>query len=205
MERKRAFFTQFKHIVMTGTSMGAYAATAFADLAPGCTVLAYSPQATLDTKRVPWEGRFGTGRKHDWSGRYAFAPDHCRAAKDVFVIYDPYFAPDKQHALLYQGDNVHHLKSWYTSHKSALFMRRADILKYLMREAMAGTLTPSRFYTLYRQRRDLPWYINGLADHLIKSGHHQLALQMADHLGKTERPRLAQAMVILPKTKGMRA
>jgi hypothetical protein len=194
MERKRAFFTQFKHIVMTGTSMGAYAATAFADLAPGCTVLAYSPQATLDTNRVPWEERFGIGRKRDWSGRYAFAPDHCRAAKDVFVIYDPYFAPDKQHALLYQGDNVHHLKSWYTSHKSALFMRRADILKDLMREAMAGTLTQARFYEMYRQRRELPWYINGLADHLIGRGHRQLALQMADHLGKTERMGLAQSV-----------
>ncbi|SEN50374.1 Glycosyl transferase family 2 [Loktanella fryxellensis] len=194
LEDQRSLFAQFRTVVMTGTSMGAYAATAFADLAPGCTVLAYSPQATLDATRVPWEDRFGSGRKQDWSGRYAFAPDHCRSARDVFVVYDPYFGPDRQHAMLYRGDNVHHLQSWYTSHKSALFMRRADILKDLMREAAAGTLTPARYYALYRQRRDLPWYVNGLADHLIARGHAPLALRLADHLEATVRPRLAQGI-----------
>jgi len=59
---------------------------------------------------------------------------------------------------------------------------------------MAGTLTQARFYEMYRQRRELPWYINGLADHLIGRGHSKLALQMADHLGKTERMGLAQSI-----------
>jgi len=195
MESKQTLFQGFSKVIMTGTSMGAYAATAFADLAPGCTVVAFSPQATLAKARVPWEERFNSGRKQDWSGRYAFAPDHCSTAKDVFVIYDPYFAPDKRHAEFYQGANVHLLKSWYSSHKSAQFMRRAEILKTVMQEAVAGTLTPALYYRLFRSRRDLIWYYNGLADHLIDKGHKKLAGQLANHLVGLKRPGVARAII----------
>ena len=194
MEAQQGLFARFGTVVMTGTSMGAYAATAFADLAPGCTVLAFSPQATLDEARVPWEERFNAGRKQDWSGRYAFAPDHCRAARDVFVIHDPYFGPDRRHAELYRGPNVHLLKSWYASHKSAMFMRRAEILKDTMLAAVAGTLDPARYYEMFRARRDLVWYYNGLADHALARGHTGLAARLADHLAAQGRPGLAQGI-----------
>lgn len=194
MEDKQSLLQGFSNVIMTGTSMGAYAATAFADLAPGCTVLAFSPQATLAKARVPWEERFNSGRKQDWSGRYAHAPDHCSQAKDVFIVYDPYFEPDRLHAEFYQGDNVHHLKSWYSSHKSAQFMRRAEILKSVMQAAVAGTLTPHVYYSQFRARRDLIWYYNGLADHLIDKGHTQLATQLADYLVTIKRPGVAQGI-----------
>ena len=194
-QAKSGFFKRFKRVVMTGTSMGAYAATAFSALAPGCTVMAFSPQSTLDKKLVPWEERFGSGRKQDWSGRYRDAPECCRKAKDVFVIYDPYFEPDRLHAERYQGDNIHHLKSWYSSHKSALFMRRADLLKGVMQAAVAGKMTPQLYYKMFRSRRDLPWYYNGLADHALKAGHKGLAHIMAGHLTKNGRPALAKSIV----------
>ena len=41
------FFDDFEQVVFTGTSMGAYAACAFSSLAPGCTVVAFSPQSSL--------------------------------------------------------------------------------------------------------------------------------------------------------------
>ena len=194
MEAQQTLFQRFSQVIMTGTSMGAYAATAFADLAPGCTVVAFSPQATLKKATVPWEERFNAGRKQDWSGRYAHGPDHCGQARDVFIIYDPYFEPDRLHAEFYQGDNIHHLKSWYSSHKSAQFMRRADILKTVMQEAVAGTLTPARYYKQFRARRDLIWYYNGLADHLLDKGHKRLARQLADHLMTLGRPGVAKGI-----------
>lgn len=194
MEEKQTLFQRFSRVIMTGTSMGAYAATAFADLAPGCTVVAFSPQATLKKSTVPWEERFNSGRKQDWSGRYAHGPDHCKQARDVFIVYDPYFEPDRLHAEFYRGDNVHHLKSWYSSHKSAQFMRRAEILKSVMQEAVAGTLTPALYYKLFRSRRDLIWYYNGLADHLIAKGHKRLASQLADHLVTLQKPGVARSI-----------
>ena len=193
-QAKSGMFKRFKRVVMTGTSMGAYAATAFSHLAPGCTVMAFSPQSTLDKALVPWEERFGSGRKQDWSGRYRDAPDYCRKAKDVFIVYDPYFEPDRKHADRYQGDNIHHLKSWYASHKSALFMRRADMLKGVMQAAVAGTLTPALYYKMYRARRDLPWYYNGLADHALARVHGRLAGALADYLAQNGRPGIARAI-----------
>jgi hypothetical protein len=193
-QAKSGLFKRFKRVVMPGTSMGAYAATAFSHLAPGCTVMAFSPQSTLDKKLVPWEERFGSGRKQDWSGRYRDAPDYCRNAKDVFIIYDPYFEPDRLHADRYQGDNIHHLKSWYSSHKSALFMRRADMLKGVMQAAVAGEMTPHLYYQMFRSRRELPWYFNGLADHAIKAGHKGLAGTMANYLANNGRPAIAKSI-----------
>ncbi|MCK0122145.1 glycosyltransferase family 2 protein [Loktanella sp. F6476L] len=193
-QAKSGLFKRFRRVVMTGTSMGAYAATAFSSLAPGCTVMAFSPQSTLDKKLVPWEERFGSGRKQDWSGRYRDAPDCCGQAKDVFIIYDPYFEPDRLHAERYQGCNIHHLKSWYSSHKSALFMRRADMLKGVMQAAVAGEMTPHLYYQMFRSRRDLPWYYHGLADHAIKAGHKGLAGTMAGYLAKNGRPAIAKSI-----------
>lgn len=187
MEAQQPLFARFDRVVMTGTSMGGYAATAFADLAPGCTVLAYSPQATLDPQRVPWEDRFAGGRRCDWTGRYAHAPDHCRRAEAVHILHDPYFAPDGRHAALYDGPNVQHLNLWYAAHKSAVFLRRADLLKPIMQEAVAGTLTPARYYALLRARRDLPWYHAGLSDHLLDRGHLRLAARLADYFDRTDR------------------
>ena len=194
MERQESLFSQYKQVVMTGTSMGAYAATAFANLAPGCTVLAFSPQSTLAKALVPWEKRFNSGRKQDWSGRYRDAAECCDRAKHVFVIYDPYFAPDRTHADRYSGKNTVHLKSWYSSHKSAQFMRRADILKAVMQDAVAGKLTAQSYYRRFRSRRDLIWYYNGLADHLIDKGHTRLANQLASHLVTIKKPGIARAI-----------
>lgn len=189
---KTGIFKRYKQVVFTGTSMGAYAATAFASLSPGCTVLAFSPQSTLAADLVPWEERFGSGRKQDWSGRYRDAAEHVGQAKQVFIVYDPYFAPDKMHAERYTGDNIVPLKSWYANHKSARFMRRADILKEVMRAAVAETLTTESYYKLYRARRNLPWYVAGLTDHLFDKGHTQMAANLAEHLHTINRHGLAQ-------------
>ena len=191
MESQTGLFSEFDTVVMTGTSMGGYAATAFANLTPGCVVLAFSPQSTLDQERVPWERRFSSGRKQDWSGRYADAPECCDAASSVFVVYDPYFEPDKLHAERYTGKNVQLLKCWYASHKSAQFMRRADILKSVMLAAVDGSLSSERYYQLFRSRRDLIWYLNGLGDHALSRSDRSLARRLSIHLDKIGRHGLA--------------
>lgn len=191
-QARTGIFKSFGKVVFTGTSMGGYAATAFCSLVPGCTVLAFSPQSTLAADLVPWEDRFGSGRRLDWSGRYRDAPTHCTTADRVFIVYDPYFAPDKRHAARYQGNNIVPLKSWYATHKSARFMRKADILKDVMRAAVAGELSPDSYYKMYRARRDLPWYYAGLADHVLARGHKTLAANLARALRLRNRDGVAQ-------------
>lgn len=191
----KGFFARFNQVVFTGTSMGAYASAAFSKLSPGSTVIAFSPQATLDERLVPWEKRFGSGRKQNWDGRYRDSADCVAEARHAFIIYDPYFEPDKLHAERYQGPNVHHLKSWYASHKTALFMNRAEILKPVVRSAVAGTLDPLGYYTFYRERRKLPWYLNGLRDHLQEAGHEKLVAVLGKFLVANGREKLGDMML----------
>ena len=188
------FFARFRSVMLTGTSMGAYAATAFARLIPGCTVLAFSPQSTLAADLVPWERRFGTGRAQDWTGRYRDGAEGLDRAGRVHILYDPGFAPDRRHAERYRSPTVVPLKTWYTHHKSALFLRRAEILKPVVRLAMDGALTAEAFYGLYRARRKLPWYVNGLADQALAAGHRTLVDAMSDSLIDKGRAPLGRAI-----------
>lgn len=197
------FFGSYTRVVLTGTSMGAYASAAFCSLVPGSTVLAFSPQSTLDTMLVPWEERFAGGRKQDWSGRFKDAANEVGAAGKAFILYDPYFEPDAMHAARLEGPNVVHLKTWFSGHKSALFLRRAEILKPIVFAAVAGNLDAHTFYGHFRARRKLPWYINGLTDRALARGHDDLVETMAHAVQRDGRPRLGDA--VLERKKRYRA
>lgn len=187
-------FDRFSRVILTGTSMGAYAATTFARSIPGSHVLAFSPQSTLSSDLVPWEKRFGSGRARDWTGPYRDAAEGLDGLGSVFVLYDPDFEPDQRHAERLQGPNVMHLKTWYASHKSALFLRRAELLKPTVRMAVEGELNELSFYRLYRGRRDLPWYVNGLADRALAAGHKQLLGHASNALARSGRVFLARSL-----------
>jgi len=169
------FFDRFNKVVMAGTSMGGFAAMAFASLAPGCIVLAYSPQTTLDSELVPWEERFGMGRERNWSLPYSDAAFEIQDARRVHVIYDPFFAPDRRHIERLEGDNVMLLKSWFAGHFSAVYMRRANLIKPLFQMVIDETLTEESYYALLRGRRSLAWYRKALEERAIETGHHSLA------------------------------
>lgn len=209
---KSGFFQRFRKVVMTGTSMGGYAACAFASLSPGCTVIAFSPQSTLKKDLVPWEKRFSSGRRSDWSGAHADGAEESRAADKVFIVYDPLFAEDVQHVDRFTGPNVVRLRARYAGHKSALFLRRAGLLSSIVRETVEGGMSETRFYQMYRGGRALPWYMNAVAArisegkrfHLLPRlakafsslGFEQMArvaIGRAVDAGVIERPRPAQA------------
>lgn len=173
--RDSGFFARFKQVVFTGTSMGGYAACAFSCLAPGATVIAYSPQSTLAKELVPWEKRFNRGRMQNWSGRYGDSTACTAAARKVYLIYDPYFEGDKEHAARYSGSNIVHLHSNYVGHKTVVFLRRAGLLKDVTGKCVSNEMTPEIFNRLYRNRRNLPWYYFGLMDMAVARGHRKLS------------------------------
>ena len=168
-------FAGFGQVWLTGTSMGGFAALAFASLAPGATVIAFNPQTTLDETLVPWEERFGMGRARDWSLPHSDAAFEIDEVARAFVLFDPFFAPDRRHVERLEGDNVIPLKTWCSGHFSPVFLRRANLLKPIMQHALDGTLSPSVFYSLYRERRLLPWYRKALQTNLQERGHERLA------------------------------
>ncbi|MDD8022965.1 MAG: phosphoadenosine phosphosulfate reductase, partial [Paracoccaceae bacterium] len=53
-----AFFEDFDRVIFYGTGPAGYAAAAFSVTAPGATVIAIQPQATLDPRLSGWDDRF---------------------------------------------------------------------------------------------------------------------------------------------------
>ncbi len=159
---QEGFFAQFDRVVFAGASMGGFGALVFSALVPGAIVIAFNPQTTLDERLVPWETRYRFGRVQDWDLPLGDAAQAIGSAERVYVLHDPFFDLDRQHAQRLQGPNVVLLKTWFSNHFAAPMLRKTNILKPVMRDAMQGTLDPSDFYRLLRARRALPIYMRGI-------------------------------------------
>ncbi|PIE09767.1 MAG: hypothetical protein CSA72_10665 [Rhodobacterales bacterium] len=175
--RDQGFFSQFKRVAMVGTSMGAFAALTFSSLAPGATVVAMSPQSTLDRNLVGWESRFQKGQAQDWSLPYSDAADQLGRLGRAYVLYDPFLAADLAHVERLPQDNLVHLKGFGLGHKTALLLRRMERLKPVMAGAINGTLTEAEFYSLIRARKDLYVYRRAMEEHLADRGRDSLIPQ----------------------------
>lgn len=181
------FFAGFDKVILTGTSMGGFAALAFASLSPGATVISFNPQTTLEEALVPWEERFAMGRARDWSLPHSDCAFEIDDVQKAYVIYDPFFTPDRRHVERLESDKLILLKTWCSGHYSPVFLRRAGLLKPLMQHAFDDTLTPAVFYDMIRARRALPWYRKALIANLQARGHDQLAARVTPAFRKLKR------------------
>jgi hypothetical protein len=169
------FFEGYERCIFSGSSMGAFAALVFGQLAPNAHVMAFNPQSTLNEALVPWEERYLTGRRQDWTLPLGDAAEAIGKVERAFVFYDPYFEPDQKHVdRLMAGAGADTttvlMKCWFSSHKSAVFLRKIGALKPLMCDAIFGELTAQRFYELYRERRRLQWYRGSLSHYFKERG-----------------------------------
>jgi|GEM_PF-1167479 len=177
--RDRGFFEGFGKVVFSGTSMGAYAACAFSSLAPGSTVIAFSPQSTLDPKVVDWDGRYPTGSRADWSGPFADAAAELKTAGKAWVIFDPDLSEDLRHAERLIAPNVTLLRARYSDHFTAQFLRQIGVLSRVVEECADGSMTTARFAQLYRPARDRRRYISGVIRTAKADGRHMIKLVSA--------------------------
>ena len=157
-----AFFEDFDQVVFYGAGMCGYAATAFCVTAPGATVVAIQPQATLDPRVTEWDTRFSTHRRLNFNDRYGYAPDMIEGAGDVFVLYDPDEQMDAMHAALFTKPFVTKLRCPHLGQYIELSLLQMDILPRLLARAGAGRLNAATFHRLYRARRSHGGYLRNL-------------------------------------------
>ena len=175
------FFTSYPAVSMYGASMGAYGAITFAGLAPGCTVVAMSPQSTISEEITPFETRYTRAKKYaDWtrgSGPYVDAADGLPFAGKAYIFHDPKEPIDAAHIERLQGANAVHLRCPYFTHKLPPVFRKMGNLKQLALQALDGTLTELDFARMMRQRRQSPEYVDSLLTEAADRGHLALALR----------------------------
>jgi hypothetical protein len=160
------FFEDFDRVVFFGTGPCGYAACAYSVAAPGATVVAIQPQATLDPRMTDWDDRITEMRRTSFTDRYGYAPDMLDAAEHAFILYDPAQELDAMHATLFERPNVTRLRMRHMGGALQTRMLEMQILYRTVLMAARGRLSDVTFYRLYRARRDNQTYLRALTDHL---------------------------------------
>lgn len=176
-----SFFDSFRRVLFFGTGQHGYAACTFSLAAPGATVLAISPQATLDPEIAPWETRFPNQRRLDFRSRFGFAPAMLEGARTAFIIYDPSEKLDAMHATLYRRPPVSVLRTPALGPDTVAALDRLGVLNTLIEAAMRGRLTQRRFADMMRDRRKDTIYMQELVRRVAQGNHPRLTAIAAQH------------------------
>lgn len=160
------FFDEFERIIFYGAGPGGYAAAAYSVAAPGATVVAIQPQATLDPDVTGWDPRFVELRRLDFGKRFGFAPDMIDAAARGYVLYDPREEFDAMHAALFRKPHVERLALPHLGAALQTSLLEMGILHQMLRMAADGSLTRKAFYGMYRARREYSPYLRALMSRL---------------------------------------
>lgn len=162
------FFDDFDRVVFYGAGMGGYAAAAFSVVAPGATVLAVQPRATLDPEVAGWDNRDLAARRLNFNDRYGYAPDMVDGAAEVFTIHDPYCRMDAMHVALFRKPHSLHLKARFLGESVATALDDMGVMGKLVKAACEGKLTARAYNQLWRERRNfgpyLRWILRACTD-----------------------------------------
>lgn len=171
-----AFFDAFSRVLFFGAGMGGYAACSFSLAAPGATVLAIAPQATLDPELAAWERRFRFARRFDFRARFGYAPAMLEGSRNAFIVHDPARRADAMHATLFRQPFVTHLRTPPLGRSTADGLARLGALDMLIEMAARGRLTPLRFHELMRKRRADPAYLDALLRRTVRRRRPRLTM-----------------------------
>lgn len=189
------FFEEFDQVVFYGAGPCGYAAAAFSVAAPGATVLAVQPQATLDPRITEWDDRFVDMRRTSFTDRYGYAPDMVDAADQTYVFYDPHEDLDAMHAALFTRPNVTKLRMPNMGDALQTELLTMDLLFTVLSHAGHGTFSAAAFASLYRARRNNGSYLRGLLARLDVQDRPYLATILCRNvLARMHAPRIRRRL-----------
>lgn len=193
------FFEEFDQVVFYGAGPCGYAA-AFSVAAPGATVLAVQPQATLDPRITEWDDRFVEMRRTSFIDRFGYGPDMIDAAAQAFVFYDPHEDFDAMHAALYTRPNVTKLRMPNMGDALQTELLSMDLLFAILSQAGQGTFSAEVFAKLYRARRNNASYLRSLLSRLDVQDRPYLATLLCRNVvGRMHAPRIRRRLDALEK------
>jgi hypothetical protein len=186
---ERGFFRRFRRVVLTGASMGGFAALNFAPLIPEARVLAFSPQTTMNKVIAPYEARFPFAvKRSNWEGMpfldAAAAVPYIRRA---VVVYDPMVPEDRAHAARLAGTNVQLLPVPFATHEAIRVVLKTGTFPLLIEALIDGDGAGPEFWQAYRARRSVTKWQRALLAAAANRGRHGLVIRAADamlRLGK---------------------
>lgn len=179
---ERGFFHRFRRVVLTGASMGGFAALNFAPLIPEARVLAFSPQSTMNKAIAPFEQRFPFAvRKSNWEEMpfldAAAAVPYIRRA---VVLYDPFVPEDRAHAARLAGPNVQFLAAPFTTHEAIRVVLKSGTFPLLIDTVLDRDEIGPDFWAAYRARRSVTKWQRALLATASNRGRQALVVRAAE-------------------------
>ena len=188
------FFETFDRILLLGSSMGGFGALAHANLVPNAQVLAFSPQSTLDPKRVPWDTRWGWASKLDWSGPQADAAKTQFPASTT-IIFDPFDEDDVKHINRLKTREAKLFKAPFMGHGPDRHLSPSDALESCIELALRGELTEERFHKIRRDRRSVPKFQHDLIRICLDRNKPKLARAAAERAIQIQNSKKLKALL----------
>jgi tetratricopeptide (TPR) repeat protein len=128
-----------ERVLSYGSSMGGYGAIRFADAIGAHTVLALSPQYSVDRRKARFERRWMQEQNRIRFLPAIDGPIRCRAR--IVVAYDPELSQDRRHVELINADlATEGLLLPYAGHPAGAFLADIGLLKPMVEQALGGTL-----------------------------------------------------------------
>ena len=170
--QRRGWAGADRRITLYGSSMGGYAALMLSGLIKPRRIVLFSPQYSIDPRKVPFEKRWRT-----YAARLKFDYDDMAAGIDheaeTKVVYDPFYTPDRQHVELIEKIRpVDHVHIRFAGHNTARALGELGIISRVIDALLFGEIGARELEQLYRRSRatsSLFWY--GLSQALTRHGH----------------------------------
>lgn len=183
---ERGFFRRFRRIVLTGASMGGFAALNFAPLIPDAGVLAFSPQSTMNKVIAPFEARFPYAvKKSNWSGMpFLDAAAAIPYIRRAVILYDPMVPEDRTHAARMAGPNVQFLRAPFTTHEAIRVVLKTGTFPLLINALVQGDRIGPDFWQAFRARRSVTKWQRALLAEAANRGQHARVIRAANAMLK---------------------
>lgn len=163
-----------------GSSMGGYAALRFRDMLNLKRVIAFAPQFSIDSTRVPFETRW-----REEAAECDFAQDRLRViapGEDVTLVYDPRLPMDRAHvALIDPHRRAAHVAIPYSGHPPLTFFAQAGVLPELVERLLRGEAIGDLLCQAHARRKQSALFWQIIAEDVVRRGKNPAwALRAAD-------------------------
>ncbi|WP_433847601.1 hypothetical protein [Acinetobacter proteolyticus] len=166
---------QFKGIVGYGGSMGGYAAIKYSNLLNMQKIVAFVPQYSIDPDVVQ-DRRYAEFFDESIHQDMQIQADEVDSSREYIIVYDPYYAEDKEHFLKIQPllPKMHVIHLPFTGHEALSVLASSQLLNDFVVKPFEITY----FYQRVREvKKQSKFYYRHVLDALLPR-HHQALLKI---------------------------
>ena len=166
---------QFEQIVGYGGSMGGYAAIKYSNLLNMHKIVAFVPQYSIDPD-VVHDRRYAEFFDASIHQNMQIQADEVDSSREYIIVYDPYYAEDKEHFLKIQPllPKMHVIHLPFTGHEALSVLASSQLLNDFVEQPFEITY----FYKRVREvKKQSKFYYRYVLDALL-SRHHQALLRI---------------------------